>query len=162
MILLLFLLFTLLPVLEIIVIIRVGAEIGVWQTIALMIAMGFVGAWLSRREGRRTVLEVQRALATGQMPTSEILEGFLIFLGGLLMVTPGFVSDVVGILFVFPPTRKLSLMVMKRFFANRVRFQSMVFTNPNGSRPDFREMKDVTPRRDNSGSPGNPSRLTSL
>jgi UPF0716 protein FxsA len=161
-ILLLFLLFTLLPVIEITLLIRVGSEIGVWPTIAIMILMGFVGAWLARREGRRTLLEVQRALTRGQMPTNEILEGFLIFLGGLLMVTPGFVTDLVGILFVFPPTRKLSLLVMKRFFAKRVRFQSMIFAPPPGHPQDFREMKDVTPRRGNSHPPGDTSRLTSL
>jgi UPF0716 protein FxsA len=162
MILWLFLLFTLIPVIEIAVLIRVGSFIGFWPTIGLMIVMGIVGAWLAKREGRRTLLEIQRALAVGQMPTNEILQGFLIFLGGLLMVTPGFVTDLFGLLLVFPPTRKLSLRVMKRILANKIHFQAMTFGGNHSSSSHQHPMRDVSPTREKSPPSGHTGRLTSL
>ncbi|HEX4923091.1 MAG TPA: FxsA family protein [Bdellovibrionales bacterium] len=152
----LFLLFTMLPVLEIAVLIRVGSWLGFWETLGIMIAMGFIGAWLAKREGRRAFFEIQAAAARGQMPANEILEGFMIFLGGLLMVTPGFITDVVGLLFVFPPTRKLALHVMKRVIGRRIVFQTMVYRpqHPNESfRRESVQMRDVTPKPAKSGGP---------
>lgn len=154
MILWLFLLFTLLPIIEIAVLIRVGSLLGFWQTVGIMIAMGFVGAWFAKREGRRAFFEIQAAAARGQMPANEILEGFLVFLGGLLMVTPGFVTDLIGLLFVFPPTRKIALQVIKRVVGRRIVFQTMVYP-PKQNEERFRHgsvsMRDVTPKPPKSG-----------
>ena len=158
----LFLLFILVPIIEIAVLIRVGSIMGFWPTLALMLVMGFVGAWLAKQEGRRTFFEIQRSIASGQMPGNEILEGFLIFMGGLLMLTPGFVTDVVGLWLVFPLTRKMSLGVMKRLLMNKIRFKVVRYGQQNAPRYDHHPIRDVSPRRDKSV-PSEPSGpLTSL
>jgi UPF0716 protein FxsA len=105
---LLALLFVGVPLLEIVVLLRVGRAIGPWWTILLMIVSAVVGAWLIKREGRRTVRALSESLSRGRMPAREIADGILILVGGTLMLTPGFVTDVVGILVILPLTRPLA------------------------------------------------------
>ena len=95
----------LLPVLEIIVLIMVGKSIGVLWTLALLIAMAALGAWLARRETGRTYRALQTALQSGRMPTDEVTDAILVMTGGFLLILPGFLSDIVGLLLVLPFTR---------------------------------------------------------
>ncbi len=97
--------FVVLPLVEIIVIIRVGSVIGAWWTVLLLVADSLVGAWLVRREGGRAWRSLQDALRRGAVPGREIADGALILVGGTLMLTPGFVTDVLGIALVLPFTR---------------------------------------------------------
>jgi UPF0716 protein FxsA len=90
---------------EITVLVLVGNTIGVLPTIGLLIAAGVVGTWLLRREGRRTLREFAEAARLRRPPTRELADGVLIAAGGVLIVLPGFVSDVCGILCLLPPTR---------------------------------------------------------
>ena len=102
---LLFLLFLLVPVAELIVIFKVGGQIGWLETLTLLVVISMLGAWLVRREGLSTLLRVQRGLSEGQMPTKSLVDGLLILVAGGLMLTPGFLTDIVGLLLLFPPTR---------------------------------------------------------
>jgi UPF0716 protein FxsA len=102
----LFLLFIVVPVVELAVIIQVGSMIGVWPTIALLVAVSVLGTWLVRREGMRAWSAFRLALAHGRVPTTEVVNGALVLFGGALLLTPGFVTDVLGLSLVFPPTRK--------------------------------------------------------
>ena len=128
----LFLLFVVGPIAELYTIIRVGSSIGVLNTFALIIAVGFVGSWLVKREGMRTWMRFNQTLASGQIPAKEMVDGVLILGAGALLLTPGFLSDVFGILMLFPPTRAvLRAYVMKRVKAGNF----VVRTNFMGGNP---------------------------
>ncbi|MDQ6874400.1 MAG: FxsA family protein [Actinomycetota bacterium] len=103
----LFVILIVVPIVEIAIIIQVGQLIGPLWTVALLIASAVVGSWLLRREGRRTWRAFREALAEPRVPTRQVADGALVLLGGALMITPGFLSDVVGILCLLPPTRTL-------------------------------------------------------
>jgi UPF0716 protein FxsA len=92
---------------EIWVIVQVGEALGAPATLLLLFASALLGSWLLRREGAKTWNAFRTALAEGRPPAAEVVDGVLVLIGGLLMVLPGFVSDVVGLLLVLPPTRRL-------------------------------------------------------
>lgn len=119
--LLLFLAFLLVPVLEIWLLIQVGSVIGGWQTVALLIADSLLGAWIVRREGRRAWRALQEALQSGRMPDRELSDGGLILVGGALLLTPGFFTDIVGFACVLPFTRPLMRRLGAWFFERRVK-----------------------------------------
>src|SRR3954469_4076642 len=92
--------FIVVPILEIYVLIQVGQVIGPWWTILLLIADSILGGWLIRREGRRAWRALTTALETGRMPARELADGALILVGGTLMLSPGFVTDALGIVLI--------------------------------------------------------------
>jgi len=102
------LLFVVVPVLEIYVLIQVGQVIGAWWTILLLVADGFLGSWLMKREGSRAWRALREALDERRMPARELADGALILVGGTLLLTPGFLTDVVGFFFVLPFTRPVA------------------------------------------------------
>jgi UPF0716 protein FxsA len=116
---LLAILFLVVPIAELAVILLIGQQIGVWWTIALLIADSIFGSWLARREGMGAWRRFRRALDSGRMPTTEIADGALILLAAALMLTPGFISDLVGILLLLPPTRAIARRVLLDFVARR-------------------------------------------
>jgi len=97
--------FVVVPLVEIFVLIQVGQVIGPWWTILLLIADSILGTWLIRREGGRAWSALRSALNSGQMPAKELADGALILIGGTLMLTPGFVTDLLGIVLILPFTR---------------------------------------------------------
>lgn len=111
----LFLLFIVFPVAELYVIIRVGSSIGFLNTLGLMVLVAVVGSWLVKREGLRVWAKFNESVMQGKIPTREIMDGVLILAAGALLLTPGFLTDVVGILALFPPSRAVfRAMLMKR------------------------------------------------
>jgi UPF0716 protein FxsA len=119
--LLLFLAFLVVPVLEIWLLIQVGSVIGGPATIALLIADSLFGAWLVRREGRRAWRALQTALESGRMPDRELADGGLILVGGALLLTPGFFTDIFGFLCILPFTRPMMRRLGSWFFDRRVK-----------------------------------------
>ncbi|MFC4116064.1 FxsA family protein [Nonomuraea zeae] len=119
--LLLFLAFLIVPVLEIWLLIQVGSVIGGPATVALLIADSLFGAWLVRREGRRAWRALQNALESGRMPDRELADGGLILVGGALLLTPGFFTDVFGFLCILPFTRPMMRRLGSWFFDRRVK-----------------------------------------
>jgi len=95
------------PIVEITLIVLVGQQIGALPTVLLLVGSALVGSWLLRREGTRTWRAFLRALAEGRPPAVEAADGVLVLLGGMLMLLPGFATDLVGLLAVLPPTRRL-------------------------------------------------------
>lgn len=93
------------PVLELAVIVQVADEVGVLNTLGLLVLVSIAGAWLLKQQGLATWRSVQATAARGQMPTKEAADGVLILLGGALLLTPGFVTDAVGLVLLIPPTR---------------------------------------------------------
>ena len=117
--------FVVVPLVEIYVLIQVGQVIGPWWTILLLIADSILGGWLIRREGGKAWRALTTALNSGRMPAKELADGALILIGGTLMLTPGFVTDAVGILLILPMTRPvarrlLTKVVSKRLMAGRI------------------------------------------
>ena len=108
------------PLLEIYVLIQIGQVIGAWWTILLLILSSVIGTWLVRREGGRAWQALTTALQTGRMPHRELADGALILIGGTLMLTPGFVSDAVGVLLILPVTRPVARGLLARAVARRL------------------------------------------
>ncbi len=101
----LFLAFTLIPVAEIYLLITVGGYIGAVNTVLLVILTGFSGAYLARIQGMQTMFRVRESLQAGMMPSGDLVDAVLIFMAGVVLLTPGFITDIAGILILFPPTR---------------------------------------------------------
>ena len=107
------------PVIEIAVIIQVGQQIGVWWTVALLLVESALGAWLVRREGARAWRALNVGFQTGRLPTGELADAALVLIGGTLLLTPGFVTDVAGFFFVLPFTRPVARRALQAFMARR-------------------------------------------
>jgi UPF0716 protein FxsA len=112
--------FLLVPIVEIYVIIQVGQVIGPWWTILLLVADSVFGSWLVKREGARAWQALRVAISTGRMPHRELADGGLILVGGTLMVSPGFVTDVFGILLILPVTRPLFRRLLTHLASRRL------------------------------------------
>ena len=113
----LFLLFALIPVIELALLVEVGGRIGVAPTIAVVLGTGAAGAWLARSQGIRALQRLQEAVRTPQFPGEEIFDGILILAGGLLLLTPGFLTDILGFCALVPGSRYL----LKALVKSRVR-----------------------------------------
>ncbi len=111
--LLLVLLFIVAPLVELVVIIQVGQVIGVWWTLGLLIADSLLGAWLLGRESRHVWSRFRQALTDGRWPGDEVAQGALVLVGGTLLLTPGFVTDVIGFTFLLRPTRAVVARVLR-------------------------------------------------
>jgi UPF0716 protein FxsA len=135
--LLLVLLFIVVPIAELALLIQVGQLIGVWWTIALLIADAVLGSWLLRAQGRAAWLRFNEALAAGRIPHREVVDGVLVIFGGVLLMTPGFITDVFGLLFLFPPTRVLMRRLLVRRGALRLVGAMPGTRSPNGRPQDI-------------------------
>ena len=134
-------LFIVVPLVELYVLIQVGQVIGTLPTILLLVLMSVVGAWMVRREGVRAWSRFRRAIGSGRLPTAEVADGALLLLGGALLLTPGFLTDVLGLLLALPPTRA----VLNRMVRSRTRaFVGITVPPPgDGSRGSAGEAIDV-------------------
>lgn len=112
--LLLFLVFIVLPLLELYVIIQVGGAIGVVPVLLLLLADGFIGAALARSQGRQVWVRFNETMAAGRIPAREILDGAMIMFGGALLLSPGFITDILGIFLLIPPGRAAMRAILKR------------------------------------------------
>lgn len=121
--------FIVVPLLEIYVLIQVGQVIGAWWTIALLIADSILGSWLIKREGGRAWRALHSALQRGSMPGRELADGALILVGGTLMLSPGFVTDLFGLLLILPFTRPIGRRVLAGIVTRR-----LLGTGPTASR----------------------------
>jgi UPF0716 protein FxsA len=108
------LLFVVAPIAELYVILQVTHSIGIPETILLLIAISFVGAWLARVAGFSVLNRLQRTVRAGKVPSSELVDGALVLLAGALMITPGFLSDALAILLLLPPSRAVVRNVVLR------------------------------------------------
>ncbi|MDP6943218.1 MAG: FxsA family protein [Myxococcota bacterium] len=111
----LFLLFTIVPVLELMLLIEVGSYLGALPTIGICLATGFVGASLARSQGAGVLQRMQVTLQEGGLPARELLDGVLILMAGVVLLTPGFVTDAAGIILLLPPTRAVIRAVLFRW-----------------------------------------------
>ncbi|HEX5955907.1 MAG TPA: FxsA family protein [Solirubrobacterales bacterium] len=131
------LLFIVVPIAELAVVIQVGQAIGVWWTIALLVADAILGSMLARAQGRAVWLRFNEALQAGRAPAREVMDGALVLFGGALLLTPGFLSDILGIVLLLPPTRALVRAILVRRFAGRM--VASMTAGPGVRGPDARQ-----------------------
>lgn len=98
-------LFLLVPIAELAVIVTVAGQVGVIETLALLVLVSVVGAWLVKREGLGVMRRLSETIGRGELPHRELVDGFLVLLAGVLFLTPGFLTDLVAILLLLPPVR---------------------------------------------------------
>jgi UPF0716 protein FxsA len=155
--------FIVVPIAELYVLIQIGSAIGILPTIALLILDSVLGAALMRSQGRAAWMRFNRALAEGRVPGREVMDGALVIFGGALLLTPGFLSDVLGLILLLPPTRAIVRTVLVRRFAGRVVASATsgahsrmgrIFTFETGARPAAHDddivegtAREVPPRR---------------
>lgn len=115
----LFLLFTLIPLIELYLLIRIGGLVGVWPTVALVVFTGALGAALTRVQGLRVLRRVQNEWGQGRVPTEELLDGLLILIAGAVLLTPGLITDGFGFFLLSPPGRKVIRRAITRVAGRR-------------------------------------------
>jgi UPF0716 protein FxsA len=113
-------LFVVVPIVELFVIIQVGQVIGAFNTIALLLVVGFAGAWLAKREGAAVWRRFRRQIEAGAVPGREVVDGVLILFAAALMLTPGFVTDIVALFLLLPPVRAVIRATLLKRFVGRV------------------------------------------
>src|SRR5882762_6028649 len=116
------LLFIVIPLVEIYVAVQVSHVIGAVNTIGLLLLVSIVGVWLTKYAGFGVISRIRQQLEAGRMPTNELVDGGLVLTAGVLLVVPGFVTGVLGLLLLFPPTRMLARGALKRRFQGRVTY----------------------------------------
>ena len=149
---LLFILFILVPIAEIYVIIQVGQAIGALWTVLILIADSIIGARLVSWQGRAAWRRFQEAVQAGRIPHREIIDGVMIILGGAFLLTPGFITDAIGLLLLIPPTRALIRRVAVRSISRRGVVTRVVFRAPP-FRPPPPRPTDGPPEHDTSPGP---------
>ncbi len=112
----LFLCFTLIPVLELYLLIKIGSVIGGFNTILLVIITGFTGAWLARMEGMNTMMKLRMNLQKGLMPAEELIDAVIIFAAGVVLLTPGLITDIFGLALLWPVTRNKFKRILRKKF----------------------------------------------
>jgi UPF0716 protein FxsA len=145
----LLLLFVVVPLVELYLLVGLSSAIGFWQTVAITLVTGLTGGALAKREGLRVFREWNRALAELRPPAEGVLDGVLVFVGGALLITPGVITDAVGILCLLPPSRRmLSAAIRARLDARIVRLSPTAGYREPPSRPPRVIETTGEPRRD--------------
>ncbi|GAX89475.1 FxsA family protein [Effusibacillus lacus] len=116
----LLLLFILVPIIEIYLLIQVGEVIGGWQTVLLVLLTGLLGAYLAKTQGRAVWYRLQSELSMGRPPGDALLDGVCVLAGGVLLLTPGFATDILGLVLLLPPTREPIKRVLRRWLEKQL------------------------------------------
>ncbi len=124
MLLLLFLLFTLMPLLELWLLFQLSGVFGFWTTIAVVLLTGFVGAWLAKMQGWLTMFRIRSELAEGKLPAEAMGDGVMLLVAGVLLITPGVITDVVGLSLLLPPVRVVVRKILKAWLARHVKIET--------------------------------------
>jgi len=121
----LFVVFTLIPVIELTVLIKVGTIIGSLNTIIIVLFTAAVGAYLVKLEGISVLYRLQNSMREGIFPAEELIDGVMVLIAGALLLTPGFVTDLLGFMFVFPSSRAIIKLWGKRYIRRRVNYTQL-------------------------------------
>jgi UPF0716 protein FxsA len=116
----LFVLFTVVPLVELYLLIVIGRTFGAGPTIGLVLLTGALGAWFARLEGARVIRRWQEAMARHELPKDGVIDGFLIFIGGLMLIAPGILTDIGGLAMVVPPTRRVITRIVRTWLERQI------------------------------------------
>jgi UPF0716 protein FxsA len=133
------LLFTLLPIVEIVVLVWIAGKTSLWFVLGLVIATGLLGAWLVRQQSWQTMRRISADLNNGVMPAESLTDGVLVFLAAVLLIMPGVLSDVLAILLLFPPTRRM----FKAFLRRRLQARAAAYRWEHSANSDRERIIDV-------------------
>jgi UPF0716 protein FxsA len=122
----LLILFTVVPAVELYLLISVGRTIGAWDTILIIVLTGIIGSWVAKRQGASTWREIRETLSRGEFPGKQLIDAVLIFAAGLLMITPGFLTDIFGFLVMVPAFRTLVRSAVSRVLKNKLASATIV------------------------------------
>lgn len=114
------LIFIVVPIVELSVLIELGRLIHFWPTLALIFTTGIVGAWLARLQGRRVLVAIRQRLSRGELPGDDLVDGLLILIAGVVLVTPGLLTDLTGLLLLVPPVRAVARKRLKAWFKRKL------------------------------------------
>jgi len=112
--------FILIPIIEIWLFVLSGRYIGILPTLAIVLLTGFVGAWLAKREGMGVWNKAQESMRSGRIPGEELIEGVCILVGGILLLTPGYLTDITGLILLLPSVRKRVVKRLRRWLKDRL------------------------------------------
>jgi UPF0716 protein FxsA len=115
----LFLLFTIIPIIELTLLVKIGMEIGIYYTVLLVLGTAFIGAYMAKMEGLGVIVRFQRNMMEGIFPAEEMVDGAMLLVAGALLITPGILTDVVGFLLVIPSTRAVIKVWLKRYLKGK-------------------------------------------
>ncbi len=138
----LLLIFTIVPIIELALLIEIGSYIGVLPTIALVAITGIVGVTLARNQGLIVVTKLREKLARGQIPTSDMVEALLILIGGVTLLTPGVITDITGFLLIIPFTRPIFARLATNLFKKYINSNQFKTTGNFQFHSDFKNEKD--------------------
>lgn len=119
--------FIIVPIIEIALFIWTGGQLGIWAVIVLILLTGILGTIIVRYEGIQTMRRAQTSIQGGDIPKDEILEGICLLIGSVLLITPGFFTDIVGFFVVFPLTRKLFTRLIKKVIAKKIAKGTIIY-----------------------------------
>lgn len=144
---LLILLFTVIPALELFLLYEIGSKIGIFSTVIIILITGVVGAILAKAQGLAILFNVQKDLNEGKMPADQIIHGLIVFGGGLLLLTPGFMTDILGFLMVLPGSRHLIVKSITAYFKKGIesgnirfaQFSTNIFNDDSDSQKRWEE-----------------------
>lgn len=125
----LIILFTVVPAIELYLLLTIGSKIGAGNTILIIIFTGVVGAYLARMQGFLVLQKIQNSMGKGNMPSKELIDGFLILIGGILLLTPGFLTDAAGFLLMIPVTRMIIKIFVQKKFEDMIRKGQVINTS---------------------------------
>ena len=117
--------FTLIPVAEIYILIKLGGAIGALNTVLVVILTAVTGAYLARLEGTRTLMQLRANMEQGVMPAGELLDALLIFVAGVVLLTPGFLTDLAGLMLLFPLIRRLIKQWLKKQIQHKMEYRTI-------------------------------------
>lgn len=129
----LLLLFTIVPAIELFILLQLGSLIGPNLTFVIILVTGLLGAWLAKREGWMVLQQLRKELQQGIPPANRLMEGVLVLAGGLLLITPGVLTDITGILFILPPSRRFLAPRVIAFGMKRLGIEGSLDARPMGA-----------------------------
>ncbi|MCR2043978.1 FxsA family protein [Anaerosalibacter massiliensis] len=109
------------PIIDLYILIKASQNMGFWTTIGLIIATGIAGYYLAKSEGKIVLSNINNQLSQGRVPGEELLTGLSILIGGIFLVVPGIVTDIMGITMILPGTREIYKNIIRRYFTNRIK-----------------------------------------
>ena len=127
----LLLLFTLVPLVELYLLIRLGSLIGALATVVLVAVTGVIGATLAKSQGFKIINKIKDALARGKMPTDQLIEGLFILIGGAMLLTPGLLTDLTGLALIIPPSRIIFRKLIKKKFQHYISRKNFKYNSIN-------------------------------
>ncbi len=128
----LLIIFTVVPLIELMVLIKAGEALGTIPTIAIVVCTGILGAAFSRSQGLSVFQKIKMTLQTGQLPGSELIQGLLILVGGVMLVTPGFITDLTGFVLILPSSRKFIANIAMAYMKSKIASGKWTFQQQHG------------------------------